>query len=259
MANGPILEVERICKYFGALAALKDVSFAVPEGRIYGFIGPNGSGKTTLFNVIAGTFPPSAGRVVAKGVDMTGRKAYEVVHAGIARTHQIVRPFRLMTVLENIQLAIHFGRRKVRSAARARDEAMQLLHTVGLERQADTLASAVSLGDQKKLELVRALATDPELLLCDEICGGLSPLETRRMLELLTDVRRRGMTIMYIEHNVKAIMSVCDHVVALNFGEKIAEGKPVEIQNNQAVIEAYLGKPGAAATPEMAEAAVGAG
>ncbi len=258
MANGPILEVEKISKYFGALAALKEVSFAVPEGNIYGFIGPNGSGKTTLFNVIAGTFAPSSGHVVAKGLDITGRKAHELVHAGIARTHQVVRPFRQLTVLENVQLAIHFGRRQVRSSIRARDQAREILHSVGLDRQAHCLASALSLGDQKKLELIRAIATDPELLLCDEICGGLSPMETRHMLELLMEVRKRGTTIMYIEHNVKAIMSVCDHVVALNFGEKIAEGKPIEIQNNQAVIEAYLGKPGAAATPALASAVVSA-
>ncbi len=147
MANGPILEVEKVSKYFGAVVALKEVSFTVPEGNIYGFIGPNGSGKTTLFNVIAGTFAPSSGHVVAKGLDITGHKAHELVHAGIARTHQVVRPFPAMTVLENVQLAIHFGRRQVRSSMRARDQAREILHSVGLERQANWLASTLSLGD----------------------------------------------------------------------------------------------------------------
>ena len=240
----PILEVERLTKYFGGLAAVKDVSFAVPEQQIYGFIGPNGAGKTTLFSMIAGALQPSAGYIRSRGKDVTGSRPFSLVKSGIARTHQIVCPFRAMTVLENVQVASHFGRKNITRAAAARDHAMQVLARLGLERLAGTLAANISLGDQKRLELARALATEPELLLCDELCGGLSPTETRTMLDLLRHIRGQGTTIMYVEHDVKAIMAVCDHVMVLNYGRKLAEGKPQEIQNNPAVIEAYLGEAG---------------
>lgn len=237
------MKVEKLTKYFGGLAALKDVSFEVPEGQIYGFIGPNGAGKTTLFSTIAGTYTPSSGRVVAKGKDITGTKAHELVQAGIARTHQVVRPFRAMTVLENVQVGLYFGRNHV-SARTAREQGLEVLNKVGLAHYAGRKASTLSLGEQKKLELARALATEPDLLLCDEICGGLSPTETQTMLALLGKIRAQGKTIMYVEHDVKAIMSVCDRVMVLNYGQKLAEGKPEEIQKDEAVIEAYLGHRG---------------
>jgi len=237
----PILEVQRLTKYFGGLTAIKNVSFAVPEQHIFGFIGPNGAGKTTLFNMIAGALRPSAGRVFSRGKDVTGLPPYRLVKAGIARTHQVVRPLREMTVLENVQVAVHFGRRKITRISTARDLALQVLHDAGLDRCADSMAAEIPFGDQKRLELARALAGDPELLLCDEICGGLTLNETRSMLELLRRIRDRGTTVMYVEHDVKAIMAVCDRIVVLNYGEKLAEGQPEEIRNDPAVIEAYLG------------------
>jgi len=221
---------------------LKDVSFDVPEKQICGFIGPNGAGKTTLFSVITGAHKPSGGKVTLRGQDITGIASAVLVKKGVTRTHQVVRPFRAMTVLENVQLAVHYGRRAVNRASAAREHAMATLKMVGLEQRANRLASELPLGDQKRLEVARALATFPELILLDEICGGLNASETRVMLDLILRIREQGTTIMYVEHDMKAIMSVCDRITVLNFGQKLAEGRPQEIQNNEAVIEAYLGK-----------------
>jgi branched-chain amino acid transport system ATP-binding protein len=223
------------------VAALKDVSFDIPEKQICGFIGPNGAGKTTLFSLITGAVRPSAGKVRFRGSDVTGMNSAALVKKGVARTHQIVRPFKALTVLENVQLAVHYGRHAVTRTSHAREQAMEKLKLVGLESKAHQLASALSLGEQKRLEVARALATAPDLLLLDEICGGLTVSETRAMMGLLQRIREGGTTIMYVEHDMKAIMSICDRITVLNFGQKLAEGKPEEIQNDPVVVEAYLG------------------
>jgi branched-chain amino acid transport system ATP-binding protein len=184
-----------------------------------------------------------------RGRDVTGMGAAALVKKGVARTHQIVRPFRLLSVLENVQLAVHYGRRAITRTSAAREQAMETLKMVGLDRKAHRLAAELSLGEQKRLEVARALATNPDLILLDEICGGLNHSETRVMLDLIKRIREAGTTVMYVEHDMKAIMSICDRITVLNFGQKLAEGKPEEIQKNDAVIEAYLGKSSVGGTP----------
>jgi branched-chain amino acid transport system ATP-binding protein len=235
-----ILKLDKLTRYFAGLAAVKEVSFEVAEGGLFGLIGPNGAGKTTLLSIIAGSLSPTAGRIEFQGRDLTGAKSFEAVRAGIARTHQIPKPFRTLSVLENVEVGLRFGRSH-RSASDAKG-AMQVLELVGISHRHLSPASMLSVGDMKRLELARALAARPSLLLCDEVCSGLTETETVQVLRLLCDIRRAGTTILYVEHNLRAIMSVCDHVIVMNYGQKLIEGTPETVRNDPSVIEAYIGK-----------------
>lgn len=212
----------------------------VSEGEIFGLIGPNGAGKTTLFSLLAGSLRPSAGKILLRGKNVTGIKSFQSVRAGVVRTHQVVRPFKALSVLENVQVGLHFGRHRLTDST-AREAAMRVLKFMDMDHLAETPAAVLPIGNQKRLELARAVATEPELLLCDEICGGLTDAETKAVLDLLVKIRERGTTIIFIEHDMKAVMSLCHRIAVLNYGRKLAEGKPEEIQNNPEVIEAYLG------------------
>jgi branched-chain amino acid transport system ATP-binding protein len=233
-----ILEIQHVSKFFGGLAANSDVSFEVPEGKIMGLIGPNGAGKTTLFNCITGYYAPSKGNVVFNGRRMNGLKPDKVCSLGLVRTWQKVRPLTNLPVLDNVMIGALC---RTSSVKRAREIAREQLKVVRLDHKASVLAGALPIGERKRLEVARVLATNPRLLLLDEVMGGLNPAESEEIIQLILDVRRRGITQVVIEHDMKSIMRMSDRIVVLNSGEKLAEGSPKEIVENPEVIAAYLG------------------
>jgi branched-chain amino acid transport system ATP-binding protein len=237
-----ILEGEGITKYFGGLAAVWNVDFHVNQGEIVGLIGPNGAGKTTLFNLISGALVPKPGTVIFKAENITGLKPNQICRKGVARTFQSVKVFANMPVLENVLLGSLFGTPNSVSSADAAREAMGLLEFVGLSAMRTTPAKDLTLANQKRLEVARALATKPELLLLDELMAGLNPTEVAQAMELVARIRDKGITIFMIEHVMKAIMSVCDRIMVLHHGKKIAEGTPQQIATSKTVVEVYLGE-----------------
>ncbi|MCA9918685.1 MAG: ABC transporter ATP-binding protein [Anaerolineales bacterium] len=238
-----ILQVEGVGKRFGGLQALADVTFDLPEGQILGLIGPNGAGKTTLFNCISGVYVPTDGRVTFRGEDVTGSKSYLMAHRGMARTHQIVRPLNELSVRENVIVGACFGRENHRLPT-AGDIADEVLEFVRLADRSDQLAGSLNVGQKKRLEMARALAARPYLLLLDEVLAGLNPSEIAMMVEIVKKIRdERNVTIIMIEHVMHAIMNVSDRLLVLDYGRQIAEGTPEEVANDEKVIEAYLGDP----------------
>ncbi len=238
--KSPLFKAESLTKYFGGLAAVKDVSFEIKKGEIVGLIGPNGAGKTTIFNLITGFLPPDSGRIEFKGEEITGLKPpHKVCLNHIGRTFQLVKPFKNMTVLENVMVGA-FSR--VRGAREARKEAMKVLDSIGLLGYSNSLASSLTIADSKKLELGKALATRPELLLLDEVVAGLNPRETEGIIEIIQAISHQGITLFIIEHVMKAIMTLSHRIIVLHHGEKIAEGTPGEISRDKRVIDAYLGE-----------------
>jgi branched-chain amino acid transport system ATP-binding protein len=237
-----LLEIDGLSKNFGGLRAVNGLSFAVREREILGLIGPNGAGKSTVFNLINGVFAPDQGRVTFTGADLTGKPPYRVARHGLARTHQIVQPLADLTVLENCTVGACFGRENL-PLHRARAVAREVAVFVGLEDRLAMPAAQLTIAGKKRLELARALAARPLLLLLDEVLAGLNPTEIERMLTVIRSIRERGVSILIIEHLMQAIMGLSDRIVVLNSGQKLAEGTPAEIANNAAVIEAYLGDP----------------
>lgn len=237
-----LLSLQGVSKHFGGLQALNNITFDLPEGQILGLIGPNGAGKTTLFNAINGVYPPEEGQIIFRGRDVTRMKPYHLARMGLARTHQVVQPLNDLTVRENVEAGACFGHENhtLHSAAAI---AAEVLEFVGLAARADQQANSLNVAQKKRLEMARALAAHPYLLLLDEVLAGLNPAEIDGMVQTVLKIREQGVTILMIEHVMKAVMNVSDRVMVLDYGQQIAEGSPQDIVKNERVIEAYLGDP----------------
>lgn len=236
------LTVQGLTKSFGGLKAVNNLTFSVQQGEIFGLIGPNGSGKTTTLNLLTGFLIPSSGKITLMGQDITGLPRYKVCQKGVARTFQLVKPFLEFTALQNVMVGRVYGQEPTANLKLAAEEAKEILAQIGLEKKINSLAKDLSLMQRKRLELARALATHPQLLLLDELMAGLNQAEAEDAIELVRKIRSNNITIIIVEHIVKAIVSLSDRILVLNMGTKIAEGNPTEIVNNSEVVDVYLGK-----------------